>query len=289
MRISSSFPFSLLALSCLLGCSDDGSGTSATTSLTTATIATDGSATDGSSTDGPDTTADGPDTTADGPGDGDGDGDSFCVHQCMSDADCLVGGMDIGYTCVDSTCTGDASGCTGDEECIWLYSGWTTPCTAGGGECDQLAQICLDVGLCATPPSDFIDCATLLMEEIQTTDIDGNPVVVCGRPNAICNDDNFCFLPCASDDDCTSAAYPICDVSSGVCQCGSDTDCATIGMPQFSVCNGGTWGCSQDHDCVAGDAGDVCTSSGFCGCSGDMACAGLDNPYDGGMYACVQF
>jgi hypothetical protein len=127
------------------------------------------------------------------------------------------------------------------------------------------------------------------MEEIQTTDIDGNPVVVCGQPNAVCNDDDYCFLPCASDMDCASDSYPICDVSSGLCQCGTDADCATIGMPHLSVCNAGICGCSDDQQCIDGNAGDVCTSDGFCGCTSDMACAGLQNPFDGGMYACVGF
>jgi hypothetical protein len=281
MRISS-LSLSLFALSLVFGCSDDGTGSSATTSLTTMDPTTDGSATDG-----PDTTADGPDT-GDGDGDGDpGDGDGYCAHQCMSDDDCLIDGMDANLTCVDSVCTGETSGCTGDDECVALYSGWTTPCTSGGGECDQLAQVCIDVGLCATPPSDFIDCALLTMEEIQTTDIDGNPVTVCGQPNASCNEEEFCFLPCASDEDC-STAYPVCDVGSGLCGCSSDADCATLGLPQASVCNSGSCGCNDDQQCVDGNAGDVCTTDGYCGCSGDMACASLANPFDGGMYACLQ-
>jgi hypothetical protein len=195
--------------------------------------------------------------------------------------------MSIDLTCVDNVCTSEDPGCTGDEECVALYSAWSTPCTAGGGECDALAQVCLDIGLCATPPSDIIPCATLLMEEIQTTDIDGNPVVVCGHPDAVCNDDGFCFVPCASDEDC-SGAYPICDVGSGVCQCGTDADCATLNLPQASVCNAGSCGCGSDQNCVDGNAGDICTGTGSCGCSGDMACANVENPFDGGAYACVQ-
>jgi hypothetical protein len=288
MRISF-FPLSLLAISCLFGCSDDGTGTSATTSLTSMTMT--GATMDGSSTDGPDTTADGPDTTAEDPdtgdGDGDGGGDNFCVHQCTSDADCFAGGQDLGLTCVDSLCTSGSSSCTGDEECIALYSGWTTPCTSGGGECDGLGQVCIDVGLCAIPPTDLIACDVFMMEEIQTTDIDGNPVVVCAQPDAICNDDGYCSLPCASDADCASDAYPICDVATGVCQCSSDADCAMIGQPQYSVCNAGSCGCSEDQQCIDGNTGDICTAGGSCGCSGDMACAGVENPYDGGMISCV--
>jgi hypothetical protein len=274
---------SLLAISCLLGCSDDGTGTSATTNLTSnPTTETTG---DGDG-DGPETG----DGDGDGPETGDGDGDGYCAHQCASDADCLIDGMSIDLTCVDSVCTSDSPGCTGDEECVALYSGWSTPCTSGGGECDALAQLCIDYGgqgLCATPPSDIIDCATLLMEEIEIPDIDGNLVIVCARSNAVCSEDAFCFLPCGSDADCVSDAYPSCDVESGFCQCSSDADCATLGEPHMSVCNAGACGCGDDQQCIDGGAGDVCTTDGYCGCSGDTACAGVENPFDGGMYACV--
>jgi hypothetical protein len=286
---SSSLSLALFAISCSFGCSVDDSGTSAT-SLTTGPStngSADGTDTTGTTTtDGTDTTADGPETTGDG--DGDGNGDGYCAHQCTSDADCQINGMSVDLTCVDNVCTSADPGCTDDDECVALYSGWTTPCTAGGGECDGLGQICLGNNLCATPPSDFIDCAALGMEEVNAIDIDLNPVVVCGQPTAICNDDAFCFLPCASDDDCLSDAYPSCDVGSGLCQCGSDADCATLNLPQGSACNAGYCGCGSDQDCIDGNVGDVCTGAGYCGCSGDMACANLANPFDGGMYACVQ-
>jgi hypothetical protein len=279
-------PLSLLAMSLVLGCTDDGATDSTTSLTTTQTTGLD------TGTDGPDT-GDGDPGDGDGdPGDGDGDsgdGDGYCVHQCMSDDDCLVDGMNADLTCIENVCTSDGpSGCTSDEECVALYSGWVSPCTAGGGECDGLGQVCLDIGLCATPPSDFIDCATLLMEEIQTTDIDGNPVTVCSRTDAVCNDDNFCFVPCESDGDCPSEAYPICNVSTGLCGCGSDADCATLGTPHFSVCNAGVCGCNADQQCIDSMVGDVCTVDGSCGCSSDSACAGLDNPYDGGAFVCGQ-
>jgi hypothetical protein len=271
MRISL-LCISLLAISCLLGCSDDGTGSSATTTLTTDPTT--------------ETTADGPETS------GDGDGDGYCGHQCTTDADCLIDGMSFDLTCVDSLCMSpDSAGCTGDEECVALYSGWATSCTSGGGECDALGQLCIDfggAGLCATPPSDIIPCDVLQQEEIEVPDIDGNLVVVCGQPNATCTEDAFCFVPCGSNDDCLSPSAPVCDVESGTCQCGSDADCAMTGEPHLSVCNAGLCGCGEDQQCVDGGAGDLCTADGFCGCSGDMACAGVENPFDGGMISCVQ-
>jgi hypothetical protein len=282
----STLSFSLLALSFLLGCSDDGTGTSATSLTSNPT-------TDGSATDGPDT-GDGDPGDGDGdPGDGDGDpgdGDGYCAHQCTSDDDCLVDGMASGLTCIDGACSIDSPGCTSNEECVAAFSGWSTPCSSGGGECDAFGQLCIDAGgegLCATPPSDFLACEVLMMEEIEIPDIDGNLVVVCAQTDAVCSEDAFCFVPCESDDDC-SGAYPICDVGSGLCQCGSDADCATLGVSGSSVCNAGSCGCGEDQQCVDGNVGDVCTTDGYCGCSGDMACAGVSNPFDGGMISCTQ-
>jgi hypothetical protein len=277
------FIFSLALVLPLAGCpGDDGSAEETTFSTTNGTEAGDG---DGDPGDG------------DGdPGDGDGDtgdGDSFCAHQCMSDDDCLVGAQDVGLTCQDSFCSGDASsGCTGNAECVALFSGWTMPCTSGGGECDGLAQLCVEAdggGLCATPPSDFFMCDTVPgWSELEVPDIDGNTVTVCGNANAECNDDNFCFAPCQSDVDCASAAFPICDTGTGLCGCGSDADCATIGEPHLSVCNAGMCGCGDDQQCVDGNAGDVCTGDGSCGCTGEAACANVMNAFDGGMISCVM-
>lgn len=240
------------------------------------------------------------DPTGDGDGSptGDGDGDptgepegSFCIHQCSIDADCQIGGQDAGLSCVDKTCIGASTKCDGNEECVALFSGWATPCTAGGNECSADTQACIVVegqGRCASKPNDFFDCATLQMEEIQTTDINGSPVTVCGRPHAACHPDAYCYLPCQGNGDCPSAAYPICNVSTGFCECGQDSHCATLNLPGSSVCNAGICGCDSDQDCIAGTVGDVC-NQGFCGCTGDQACAGIPNYYDGGMVSCVEF
>jgi hypothetical protein len=231
-------------------------------------------------------------TTAGDTGDettGDGD-DNVCAHQCTADADCMVDGQDFGLTCQDSFCASSSASCTGNPECVAQFSGWTMPCTAGGGECDALGQVCVTDGVCATPPSDFFTCDTVPgWTEIETTDIDGAPVTVCGNPNAECHGEGYCFVPCQADADCTLAAYPVCDTGTGTCKCGSDADCATNGEPSQSVCTAdGFCGCSDDQACVDAGSGDVCTGSGFCGCSGDAACAGVNNTYDGGMISCVM-
>jgi hypothetical protein len=279
------FIFSLSLVLPLAGCPSDPTADE-TTFTSTGTEAGDG---DGDTGDGDGDTGDG-----DGDGDGDpGDGDSFCAHQCMTDDDCLAMGQDLGLTCQDSVCTGDASsGCTGDAECVALLSGWSMPCTAGGGECDGLGQVCVQAdggGLCATPPSEFFMCNTVPgWAELEVPDIDGALVIVCGNGNAVCSDENFCFSPCQADTDCAAPSAPICDTNTGFCGCGSDADCATIGQPHLSVCNAGTCGCGDDQQCIDGNAGDVCTGDGFCGCSGDGACANVPNSFDGGMISCVQ-
>ncbi|KIG12648.1 Endo-1,4-beta-xylanase A precursor [Enhygromyxa salina] len=267
------YPPFLLPLALLLplaGCpGDDGAGDSNTTDGGTAETSAD---TNTDPTEGPD--------------------GMFCAHQCSADADCLVGGMDIGLTCQGSFCSGDApDGCTDNAECIAQFSGWMTPCTSGGGECDALSQLCVqgpDGGLCATPPSDFFMCDSVPgFSEIEVPDIDGTTVTVCGNANAQCGADAVCFSPCQSDADCSSAAYPVCDVGTGTCGCSADTDCATLGIPHLSVCSDGLCGCGEDQQCVDGDAGDVCNPSGLCGCSGDAACANVTNSFDGGMISCV--
>ena len=199
--------------------------------------------------------------------------------------------MDLGYTCVDSLCTGEVSGqCTGDLECVILYSGWSGACTLAGNEC-AITQACISVdggGLCGYAPGEFIDCATLQMEEVSVTGIDGQPLIVCGRPNAACNDSHYCSLPCTDDSGCASAAYPHCNVGTGTCECGQDSDCATLASPQYSVCNAGACGCDSDQNCVDGSVGDVC-NSGFCGCTNDMACEDVPSSFDGGVVECVAF
>jgi hypothetical protein len=272
VRISS-VAISLLAISCLFGCSDD--RISATTGATTT-----------------DPTADGGDTTDDGDGpDTTGDGDGYCVHQCTSDADCLINGMNVDRTCIEGACTREP--CTSDEACVALYSGWTTPCTSGGSECGPTLEICIDwggEGLCATPPS-LHGCDPEFMsagQPIEVPDIHGDLVIVCGWPGTICSEDAQCLLPCDNNFDCDSDAYPVCDVESGQCECGSAADCAMLESPHQSVCNTGSCGCSEDQQCVDANAGDVCMPDGVCGCSGDTACAGIENHYDGGMFSCVQ-
>src|SRR5262245_44855410 len=103
---------SLLSISFLLGCAVDGSSDTSTTLPTTTQDGPESS----------DTTGDG-DGDGNGDGDGDGDGDStgdgdgdpgdggFCLHQCRSDADCFVNGMDADLLCIDNFCSSDSPAC----------------------------------------------------------------------------------------------------------------------------------------------------------------------------------
>ena len=274
-------------------CSDDGGRSDASTDSTSdASTSDDNSTSADNSTD----SADAPTDSADGPTDsadtGDPDG-SYCAHQCRTDADCLVGGTDTGYTCVDSFCVSDLTQCGTDDDCVALFSGWSQgqPCTAVD-QCAPMTQTCLDLegeGHCVTVPNDFISCDQLNMVELSMTDIEGNPVTVCGQPDAICLDAGYCHLPCKSDTDCPSAAYPACNVGTGFCECTSDAGCESLGLAAASVCHEGTCGCGTDQDCVAAGFGDLCLPAGGCGCSGDEACAGVTSSFDGGMVSCVPF
>lgn len=272
----------------LAGCPSDDGNVDTTSTSTDDEVGTEADTTADTTADTMDTedtvdTADTEDT---------GDGDSFCSHQCSTDADCMAMGMDTGLTCQDSVCTGESAGCTDKPECVALFSGWTMACTSGGGECDALAQLCVqgpDGGLCATPPSDFFMCDTVPgWSELDVPDIDGNTVTVCGNGNAECHGDGYCHVPCQADTDCMVPGYPTCDTNTGTCGCGSDLDCESIGQAHQSVCTEGVCGCGEDQQCVDANLGDVCTTDGFCGCSGDAACAGVMNPYDGGMISCVM-
>ncbi len=295
MRKISSFALALGFVLPLAGCpGDDTTGDGTTTSnMPTSTgpsSETDPADTDPADTDPPSTDTDPMSDTTMGGGNG-----GFCGHQCEADGDCTIDGMDIGLTCVENFCTGeDVEGCATDEECIATLSGWEAgmACTAGGGECEALMQVCLDVGgegHCATAPSEFFACADAMFDEIETQDIDGNDVTVCGNANAACDEDGFCFSPCQSDDDCVSEAFPICNTDTGFCDCGENADCETIGDPAFSACGSdGSCGCGSDQNCIDGEVGDVCDADGFCGCTNDMACENVENSFDGGSIACLQ-
>jgi hypothetical protein len=181
--------------------------------------------------------------------------------------------------------------CADDFECVALFSGWMTPCTAGGGECDAMAMVCIKYegeGRCALPPSDFVMCDAFGFDDLEVEDIDGAMVTVCAKSAAECGANGACSVPCKADTDCTSGAYPVCDTNTGICGCATDDHCATLGLAQASTCNAGLCGCGADADCVSGKAGDLCMS-GSCGCSADAACADVTNSFDGGMISCVSF
>jgi len=186
---------------------------------------------------------------------GNGGGAKFCLEECAANDDCLTD-----YECQGGTCTytGDATGCTGNDECIAMFSGWTKSdpeCTADA-DCYAGAGVCLDVGgvgYCAMEKT--ADC-TAPMEAMTEQKLDGGAdVEVCGRPSARCKDE-VCGVPCAADADC-GAGYK-CNTTSGDCyQCDSDADCT------------GTM--------------TKCLSSKFCGCKDDTECsgAGTDKCYNG--------
>jgi hypothetical protein len=224
--------------------------------------------------------------------DSDGDDASFCVDECDVDEDCDAGGSDIGLSCEDSRCVGEATSCSDDAYCIAQLSGWSAgmACTTQA-ECEALLMSCIEVdgeGHCASSPSEFVSCADSQLDEIELENIEGDTVTVCGNSNAECREDGSCFSPCQSDDDCFDYA-PSCNTDTGVCECTSDSDCDALGSAATSVClDSGACGCGTDDDCTDAGTGDVCTSYGVCGCSGDAACEDVESPYDGTTVVCGQ-
>jgi hypothetical protein len=211
------------------------------------------------------------------------------VPVCSSDADCMVGGTDLDWICIDNQC-GLSPLCTSDDECVATESGWVSgqPCTAGGGECEAIMQVCLDIdgGHCATAPSDSLGCEELHMVEMIVPDIDGNDATVCGKPDAVCTERGVCFSPCTSNEEC-STVYPSCNLGTGLCECTSDADCQNAMFPASSVCISGACGCGSDQECLDSSLGDMCVD-GHCRCSSDQACGESPIPFDGGVYSCVE-
>lgn len=210
----------------------------------------------------------------------------FCADTCRADMDCTLNGMDLGYTCVDGTCT--PPGCEFDGQCHATYSGWL-PC-ASQAACVLPGQVCVDVGggngYCATPPSDVLPCEAIGQAEVMYPALEGGEqTTVCANTSASCDTDTkMCVVKCAADTDCMQPAYPVCDVDSGACECGTDEDCLSGGVPGQTTCTDGKCGCGSDDDCVGNLAGSKCTDSGLCGCASDQECAGNPNSdtcYDG--------
>lgn len=221
----------------------------------------------------------------------DGGGGTFCQEACSGDPDCLIGGQDAGYSCQGGRCLGESSGCTTDPECLALFAGWTIDCTNGGGECDGMGQVCIDigggVGKCAVPPPGGMTCADLSMAALQMPAIDGSgDLTVCvaaGIEDAECRE-GVCFNPCAADADCQYyPGTPTCDTNTGVCICTQDPDCA--GVANVSVCDTDTGRCicAGDADCTGANV-DTCYD-GICGCSVVDVCT-ADRSFDGTSWVC---
>ena len=182
------------------------------------------------------------------PQDSQPEGPKTCVFVCQEAGDCLSANFD----CIDQRCeyagaTGD-SRCESDDGCIPQMSGWQEGC-GGQVDCDA-TQACVELngdGFCALKDSADLPCGNMEMESMEKPLVEGDgTATVCGNNEASCHDDNYCFVPCQSNDEC---------IMDGASTCHDD----------------GTCGCGSDADCEASDAGDVC-EDGQCTCSGQDAC-----------------
>jgi len=195
-----------------------------------------------------------------------------CTPTCTADADCTLGGMDIGFTCVDGVC--GLPPCADDLGCQLLFSGWSEPCTKTA-EC-TMGAACIDIGAgegrCATQPGRIFKCADFgLVDLMKPALADGVTLVVCGNIDATCRDD-ACFDPCQSDAECSAEqGTPHCQQDTGECTCTADNECQATMQPGFNACTDGRCGCSSDVDCAGGTNVDICVA-GSCACSSTAAC-----------------
>lgn len=194
-----------------------------------------------------------------------GGGEATCQYRCDSDEDCFSNGMDLGFTCVDNTVCLPV--CESNEDCIAQLSGWSfQPCDSNdacaAGPCIDLGD---GAGGCATEPTEFVDCATLMQAEVEVTDIDGNTVTVCGNDSGSCEDSGLGANTCVIE--------------------GEVTTCEDTGCPEGFTC-GEDGACTCDNDEACGD-GSVCTDDGFCvnPCADASECTDA-LPFDGGEYVC---
>jgi hypothetical protein len=200
---------------------------------------------------------------------------AMCQEACAADDDCLDG-----FECQDARCvsTTEPTTCTSDDLCRAELSGWATECNEAS---DCPAQICVDIGAdmgrCATEAGGLVACATLQQDEVDTKDIDGADVTVCGKARAECGDNGVCAERCAEDSCPTNFA---CNADTGACQCDNDKACANT--PNTSKCVAGQCVCANDGDCTVN--ANKCTD-GVCGC-GDASVCDQDRAHSGTSWVC---
>jgi len=196
-----------------------------------------------------------------------------CESRCDNDRECLIGGDDLGFRCIDGLCLFPA--CTSDAQCLAELSGWQTPC-ATQAECmaEEACVAVADGGRCALTPGTFA-CADFGLVEQTLPLVDSErEVTVCGQASATC-EAGVCQSPCTGDAACpVQLGHPVCDVQSGQCVCQIDQDCADSGLPGYVQCVAGRCGCAVDSDCAGGKNVDTCYE-GVCGCSSDATCTAM--------------
>jgi hypothetical protein len=213
------------------GCEDDGGDDGVAMTFGTLPTATSTGPPDGDDTSSAETGPAGTGSTA--PVDTGAGGFPVCEFSCVADADCTInGGEDIGFGCVDGTCT---LPCVSDDSCLAWLSFWTIEPCITNPDCGTNKCIPYD-GLagCGFGPDDAA-CAEFDMVEIQRPDVTGASITVCAQPGAACGTDGACFIPC----DATSC---------GPLTCGASGDCE----------------CTDDLQCVMAQAGERCTAAGTC-------------------------
>jgi hypothetical protein len=184
-----------------------------------------------------------------------------CVDDCSTDETVCTGATPV---CIGG---GGADGGTGDGDSIFAGLCGCDENSCGAGEvCNPIA------GVCVSPCDPFEDgSAGDAGQDLDCPEIDGEAWACFNHPDA---DDYVCQPPCAVNDDCIDADYPVCDDGFCVAYCDS-TDELRLDCPN-NDCNvstglcGGPAACMDNDDCGA----QICDiATGECvGCEENADC-----------------
>lgn len=239
---------------------------------------------------------------------------SICQEVCTQDADCFVGGSDVGLSCSEGRCRRLDPACVNDALCTAQGSNWGITSCTDDSQCTGLSPAARCVDLDGTGPGTAGGCAEdatngcQFRTEVTAVAIGGGNIQVCGTLHLCNSTTSKCDrAPCADNSDC-SGLFDKCDVARGKCVvCFVDADCAggaftkctptgICGCAGDSQCTGtftkcsatGQCGCAGDSQCANSLLGNVCNlTTNVCGCADASSCT--QSQYDGTTHACVKY
>jgi len=168
-----------------------------------------------------------------------------------------VADMQAGFVCADERCVVADGFCRSDGRCVVELSGWELGSLCNEtADCAEFMAECIGAGgegHCVAAPSggECFSGSLGMAEPVEVLNVEMMLVEVCGYPTATCGADGLCFVACGSDGECTDANAPLCNLSTGRCECGDDRNCQDIDGGQIPGCAGTTCGCADDEACLS--------------------------------------